>query len=141
MKGRILRYSVDGTGVISGDDGQRYQFAAADWHMADYPTAGMYVDFDVQDGKASDFVLLASTGVGQKNRLVAAIFSFFGGALGIHKFYLGYTGVGIIYLVLTITIIGVLISWPLAWLDGIIYLTKSDEDFNRTYVEGSKAWF
>ena len=139
MKGRILRYSVDGTGAISGDDGQRYQFVASDWKLPDYPTQGMYVDFDVDDGRAFDFVLL--TVAGQKSKIVAGILALLLGTLGIHKFYLGYVVVGVVYLLVSITFIGLFLTVPVSIIDGIIYLTKSDEDFDKTYVQNRKSWF
>jgi TM2 domain-containing membrane protein YozV len=57
--------------------------------------------------------------------------------LGIHKFYLGYTKEGVIHILLSCIGIGGIIGL----IEGIIYLTKSDEEFNRTYVQGRKAWF
>ena len=78
---------------------------------------------------------------GAKSKGVAAALAFFLGGLGVHKFYLGYAGVGVLYLVLTFTIIGALISGPLALIDFIIYLTKSEQDFERLYVKGHRPWF
>lgn len=40
---------------------------------------------------------------GSKNQLVAALLCFFLGGLGIHRFYLGYTGIGIAQIVLALT--------------------------------------
>ena len=65
------------------------------------------------------------------------------GAFGIHKFILGYTSAGIIMLLVTILSF-FLLSWVMAiigLIEGIIYLTKSDEEFVATYVDGQKAWF
>ena len=60
------------------------------------------------------------------------------GGLGIHKFYLGYSKEGIIQLLL-----GLLcgIGGIIGLVEGIIYLTKSDEDFYQTYQVGKKGWF
>jgi hypothetical protein len=37
------------------------------------------------------------------------------------------------------------ILWPVMWaiglIEGIIYLTKSDEEFVRTYIQNKKGWF
>ena len=66
---------------------------------------------------------------------------FFLGGLGIHKFYLGYTGAGIVHIILTITIIGIPVNWLITLIEFIIYLTKSDEDFHQTYVVNKKSFF
>jgi TM2 domain-containing membrane protein YozV len=59
------------------------------------------------------------------------------GSLGIHKFYLGYTTPGIIQLLLGCCGVGGII----ALIEGIIYLTKTDQEFDNTYVYNQKHWF
>lgn len=55
-----------------------------------------------------------------------------------HKFYLGYTKEGVIQLLLGLACgIGSVIGL----IEGILYLTKTDEEFDATYVEGQKPWF
>jgi TM2 domain-containing membrane protein YozV len=75
----------------------------------------------------------------QENKKVAAgILGILVGALGIHKFYLGYTKEGIIQILLNLLCgLGSLIGL----IEGIIYLTKTDEDFYQTYQVGRKPWF
>lgn len=73
--------------------------------------------------------MLASTGTGDRSRVPAALFAFFLGGLGIHKFYLGRTGEGVIYLIFFWTLIPAIV----AFIEGIIYLTMSDEEFARKY--------
>lgn len=65
------------------------------------------------------------------------------GALGIHKFILGYTGAGLIMLLGSILTCGLAapVFGLIGLIEGIIYLSKSDEEFVRTYVEGRKDWF
>ncbi|HOB31488.1 MAG TPA: TM2 domain-containing protein [Verrucomicrobiota bacterium] len=65
------------------------------------------------------------------------------GSLGIHKFILGYTGAGLIMLLLTLVTCGVgaIVTYPIGLIEGIIYLTKTDEEFVRTYVDGRREWF
>ena len=74
-----------------------------------------------------------------EKKLVAGILGILLGYLGIHKFYLGYTKEGIIQIVLTFITFGFASITGL--VEGIIYLTKTDEDFDKTYVEGRKGWF
>jgi TM2 domain-containing membrane protein YozV len=74
---------------------------------------------------------------GAEKKIVAGILGILLGGLGIHKFYLGYTKEGIIQLILGLFCIGSIIGL----IEGIIYLTKSDEDFVATYITGKKGWF
>ena len=76
-----------------------------------------------------------------KSRVVAGVLGILLGTLGIHKFYLGYVRTGIIHVVLTVLIITAPISSIVGLIEGILYLTKTDEDFHNTYVENRKNWF
>ncbi len=76
-----------------------------------------------------------------KSRLVAGVLGILLGALGIHKFYLGYTGAGIVHIVLTVLVISAPISAIVGLIEGIMYLTKTEEDFHKTYVENRRIWF
>ena len=69
------------------------------------------------------------TPVATRSRTSAAIFAFFLGGLGIHKFYLGQTGARIVYLIFCWTFIPALIGF----IEGIVYLSMSDESFNARY--------
>ena len=61
------------------------------------------------------------------------------GPLGIHKFILGYTKEGIIQMVITFLTCGA--AGIIGFIEGIIYLTKSDEEFYNTYQVGKRPWF
>lgn len=74
-----------------------------------------------------------------EKKVVAGILGILLGTFAIHKFYLGYTKAGIIQLVLGIVTCGV--AGIVGFIEGIIYLTKSDEEFDRTYVQNQKEWF
>jgi TM2 domain-containing membrane protein YozV len=75
---------------------------------------------------------------GADKKLVAGICGIVVGGFGVHKFILGYTNEGIIQLVLGLCFgIGGIIGI----IEGIIYLTKSDEEFVRTYIQNKKGWF
>jgi TM2 domain-containing membrane protein YozV len=76
-------------------------------------------------------------------RVVAGVLGILLGALGIHKFILGYTTQGIVMLLLTIITCG-LAGWIIGiigLIEGIIYLTKSDEEFIQIYQVQKKGWF
>jgi TM2 domain len=68
-------------------------------------------------------------GVGEKSKIAAFLLAWFLGGFGAHKFYLGRTGWGILYLVFFWT----LIPSIAAFVEGIIYLTMSDEAFAAKY--------
>ena len=92
------------------------------------PPAAIYAQSAPQDWQS----------VGADKKLIAGILGILLGAFGVHKFILGYTKEGIIQLLL-----GVLcgIGGVIGIIEGIIYLTKSDEEFVRTYIYGHKGWF
>jgi TM2 domain-containing membrane protein YozV len=77
------------------------------------------------------------------SKIPAGICGILLGGLGIHKFILGYTGPGLILLLVSILTCG--LAWPITHIigliEGIIYLTKSDREFVRLYVDGRRDWF
>ena len=94
----------------------------------------------------------AYAGVGPtKSNVAAGVLAILLGGLGIHKFYLGYTGPGIILLaasflsllllIVVIGIFGLIAIWVITLVEGILYLTKANEEFHYTYVENRKDWF
>jgi len=76
----------------------------------------------------------------ESKRVIAGILGILFGALGIHKFVLGYTKEGIIMLVLALITCGSVPSL-IGFIEGIIYLTKSDEEFIEMYQVNQKGWF
>ena len=65
-----------------------------------------------------------------KSRVLAGILALFLGGLGIHKFYCGRPGLGILYLLFCWTFIPGII----AFFEALIYFfTKSDEEFTTRY--------
>jgi len=67
-----------------------------------------------------------------KNRTAAGLFALLLGGLGVHKFYLGQIGMGILYLLFCWTFIPAIVGL----VEGILYLTMSDADFNARYNPG-----
>ena len=76
---------------------------------------------------------------GADKKMVAGICGILLGGFGVHKFILGYTTEGIIQIVISVVTCGV--GGIIGIVEGIIYLTKSDEEFVRTYIQGKKGWF
>ena len=64
-----------------------------------------------------------------KSKIVAALLAFLLGGLGIHKFYLGKAGQGILYLLFCWTYIPTVI----AFIETIVFLVMSDAEFDRKY--------
>ncbi|MFH4964738.1 NINE protein [Gaetbulibacter sp. M235] len=97
---------------------------------------------------ASEFTESAKeTFTGSNKKILAGVLAILLGALGVHKFILGYTKEGIIILVITL-ILGIATCGIAGWvmsilglIEGIIYLTKSDEEFYNMYQVGKKPWF
>ena len=77
------------------------------------------------------------------NKIAAGVCGILLGGFGIHKFILGYTSAGLIMLLVSILSCGLFygIMHIIGLIEGIIYLTKSDEEFVRIYVDGQKTWF
>lgn len=154
MKGQILHIDeATGEGVITGTDGLRYAFAAPDLRgNGQVARPGVGVDFEVAGGRAREIYpdpaaprpLLGQ--VGDKNKIVAGVLAILLGSLGVHKFYLGYTGAGVVMLACS------LLGWMLffipngivgmiALIEGLIYVTRSDEEFHQRYEIGRRTWF
>lgn len=64
-----------------------------------------------------------------RNKILAGLFGIFLGGFGIHKFYLGKIGQGILYLIFSWTLIPSFVGF----IEGIIYLAMSEARFNQKY--------
>jgi TM2 domain-containing membrane protein YozV len=147
MRGQILGVDTRrGEGIVSGDDGRRYAFKPEDWAHQGEPAVGMYVDFEVQENRALSLFPVPGAPVprsaapppavpdNDRNKIVAAVIAFFFGPLGIHRFYLGRTGTGVVMLALSLTVVGLLVTVPWTIVDMIRYLTMSDREFAERYA-------
>jgi TM2 domain-containing membrane protein YozV len=79
----------------------------------------------------------------ESKRVAAGICGLLIGALGIHKFILGQTGAGLTMLLVSVLTCGLAapIMHVIGLIEGILYLTKTDEQFYQEYIVGRKAWF
>ena len=66
---------------------------------------------------------------GGRNRTTAAILALFFGGLGVHKFYLGQSGLGILYLLFFWTFIPAIVGF----IEGIVYLSMTEQAFAAKY--------
>lgn len=100
----------------------------------------------------------APAGGQPKDKTVAGILGILLGSFGAHKFYLGYQNEAIIMLAVTLggyilgfigsfIVVGAclfvapMVMGVIGLIEGIMYLTKTDQDFYNTYVANKKAWF
>lgn len=67
-----------------------------------------------------------------RSKATAGILAILLGGLGAHKFYLGRTGQGLLYLIFCWTFLPAIV----AFFEGIVYLTMSDANFNAKYNLG-----
>ena len=79
----------------------------------------------------------------ENKRILAGVLAIFFGALGIHKFVLGYYKEGVIMLVVSLLSFGFLAALMalVGLIEGILYLTKSDAEFYSTYQVNQRPWF
>lgn len=141
MRGQVLGVDVStGDGQISGEDGQRYVFKPEDWADRVGPSVGAQIDFETEGRQARRIYRQPGTysaapppARADRNKLVAALLAFFVGCFGVHRFYLGRTGSGVVMLVLTITVVGALVSVIWAFVDFIRLLVMSDTEFAQRY--------
>lgn len=79
----------------------------------------------------------------ESKRIAAGVCGILVGWLGVHKFILGYSAQGLILLLATVLTLGIagFITGLIGLIEGIVYLTKSDADFVRTYQTNRRNWF
>lgn len=80
-------------------------------------------------------------------KLAAGLTGIFLGAFGVHKFVLGYNKPAVIMLVVSLAGgvvtcgIASFVMGVIGLIEGIIYLTKSNEEFQAEYLDAQKEWF
>jgi hypothetical protein len=70
-----------------------------------------------------------AAGHGGRSRVAAALFALLLGGVGVHKFYLGRAGQGVVYLLFFWTFIPLIVGF----IEGLVYLSMSDADFASKY--------
>ena len=76
-------------------------------------------------------------------KIAAGICGILIGTLGVHKFILGLTTPGLVMLLVTVLTcgIGAFPMYVIGIIEGVIYLTKSDEEFYEIYAVQKRGWF
>ena len=90
--------------------------------------------------------VLSETEISNK-KLAAGLLGIFLGSFGIHKFVLGYNNAAIVMLVVSLA--GGVVTCGVATglmsiiglIEGIVYLTKTTDEFRESYLERQKLWF
>ena len=83
----------------------------------------------------------------RRDHIAAGLLAIFLGVFGIHKFYLGYNQTA--FIMLTVSIVGGILTiglaaaviWVIAIVEGVIYLAKTQTEFDATYVKAKREWF
>lgn len=85
-------------------------------------------------------------------KMAAGICAMVLGAFGIHKFIIGLNSAGttmlLVYLACLVTgsclvvpILGCLALTVIGFVEGVLYITKTDEEFYQTYAVQKQEWF
>ena len=90
--------------------------------------------------------VLSETEISNK-KLAAGLLGIFLGSFGIHKFVLGYNNAAIVMMVVSLA--GGLLTCGVATglmsiiglIEGMIYLTKTTDEFRESYLDQQKPWF
>lgn len=85
----------------------------------------------------------SSSSPGAEKKIAAGVCGILLGALGVHKFILGYTKEGLIMLLVSVLTLGIgaWVMGIIGLIEGILYLVKPDDEFVATYVTSRKGWF
>jgi len=145
MRGNILDFDQNtGRGIILGEDSNRYEFTRYDLKTGEC-VAGDEVDFVAEEGDAKEIYSIPIKKSEHPNKYVAAALAFFFGVFGIHKFYLGRNRAGVIMAVTSL--IGFVLVIPLAvmgvvsFVEFVLYIIKTEDDFRQQYVVEKRSWF
>ncbi len=81
-----------------------------------------------------------------KSKVTAGVLAILLGMFGVHQFYLGNVGSGILRNVITFVgtifcAIGFVVTGIFGLIEGIMYLCMSDEEFDEKYVQHKRGWF
>jgi TM2 domain-containing membrane protein YozV len=137
MLGKIESYDEKfQTGVVKYED-EFYEFHLDQWTSDAKPRPGDDVDFDEEDGKIVDISLVGAYLVELKpvkSRLLAALLGIVFGAIGLHRFYLGFYGLGLAQIVVTFLTGGFGVVW--GFVEGVlIFLGHINKDAKGRYLK------
>ncbi|EJF83881.1 hypothetical protein MCU_00549 [Bartonella elizabethae Re6043vi] len=132
MRGIIISQD-QGTYLVSGDDGKRYQFATWDWLGKKSPRIGDTVDFVCEGGVVSSVFPLLRSGT-ENSRTMFALLCWCAGIFGVHRFMVGRVRTGVLMLVLSLSVVGLMITGIWAIVDFILILAGKFTDKNGNQI-------
>lgn len=101
-------------------------------NAAHHETAGEFIDRTFAPGRSG------------KSRVAAALFAIFLGCFGVHFFYVGKTGAGILNLAVSVLgsflVVGPVAVEIISIIQGILMLTMTQEEFERRYVDSTNFY-
>ncbi len=149
MLGLIHSYdNYSGVGLIEPDEpgeGQLLGFRSEDVIFPIGLAPGRRVSYRADlHGPYAFAIVMEGAPRRARSRKVAAMLAIFGGLFGLHRFYLGYTTLGMATILITIglawAVVGPLATIGLGIIEGLIYLSLDDEKFERRYLVGRRYW-
>ena len=111
------------TGVVKHED-QFYEFHVDQWSSEELPKEGDDVDFDLEDGAVTEIGPVGAYLVETKpvkHRILAGLLGLVFGAIGLHRIYLGFWGLGITQIIVTYLTGGFGVVW--GFIEGVLILT------------------
>ncbi|WP_254493061.1 TM2 domain-containing protein [Bartonella sp. B1099] len=132
MRGIIISQD-QGTYLVSGDDGKRYQFATWDWLGKKSPRIGDTVDFVCEGGVVSSVFPLLRLGT-ENSRIMFALLCWCAGIFGVHRFMVGRVRTAVLMLVLSLSVVGLMVTGIWATVDFILILSGKFTDKNRNQI-------
>ncbi len=124
MLGTIESYnSKSQTGVIKSKE-EKYAFHINDWQEEELPDGGDEVVFEEKEGEIYT-VSLVGVNFAQleavKSRTIAGLLGLILGAVGAHRFYLGYYVIGVLQIIFFAVTLGFGLIW--GFIEGFLILT------------------
>lgn len=111
------------TGVIKHED-NFYEFHIDQWTASQPPKLGDDVDFDHENNEVTEVGPVGAYLVELqpvKHHLIAALLGIMFGAVGLHRFYLGFWGLGITQILVTLFTGGFGVVW--GFVEGVLIFT------------------
>jgi len=111
------------TGVVK-HEGEFYEFHLDQWTSQQPPNVGDDVDFDHENGEVTEIAPVGAYLVDSrpvKNHIVAALLGIVFGAIGLHRLYLGFWGLGITQIAVTYFTGGFGVMW--GFIEGVLLFT------------------
>jgi TM2 domain-containing membrane protein YozV len=120
----IFRFSrhLRGSGQFTDDQADAIAAALAEAMIAPEPEPEPEPEEDLPDW-------VPPAPVSTHNKTVAALFAIFLGSFGLHQFYLGRPGTGLLYLVFCWTLVPAIVGF----IEGVRLLSMGERDFALEY--------